>query len=104
MSRDKIASLLGLAMKAGKVSSGEFAAENAIREGKARLAIVAVDASENTAKRFRDKCSFYGVPIYFRFTKEELGRAIGKEERAAAVITDEGLAKALEGKLAPDDK
>jgi len=104
MSRDMTASLLGLAMKAGKVSSGEYAAEMAIREGKACIAIVAVDASDNTAKRFRDKCSFYKVPLYFHFTKAELGRALGKEERAAAVITEEGLAKALEGKLLSDLK
>ena len=102
MPGDRSASLLGLAMKAGKVSSGEFAAENAIREGKAYLAIIATDASKNTAKRFRDKCSYYKVPIVFHFTKEELGRALGKEERAAAVITDKGLAEALEGKLLPD--
>ena len=45
---DKVISLLGLAERAGKIASGEFAAEKAVKIGKARLIIVAEDASDNT--------------------------------------------------------
>ena len=38
---DKVISLLGLAERAGKIASGEFAAEKAVKTGKARLIIVA---------------------------------------------------------------
>ena len=44
----KVLGSLGLAMKAGDVVSGEFMTEKAIREGIARLVIVAKDASGNT--------------------------------------------------------
>ena len=51
---DKVISLLGLAERAGKIASGEFAAEKAVKTGKARLIIVAEDASDNTKKKFSD--------------------------------------------------
>ena len=50
----KVLGSLGLAMKAGDVVSGEFMTEKAIREGIARLVIVAKDASGNTKKKFAD--------------------------------------------------
>ncbi len=37
-------------MKAGKVASGEFSTEKAVKTGKARLVIVADEASANTKK------------------------------------------------------
>ena len=95
MADKKAASMLGLAMKAGKVLSGEFSCENAIRDGKAKLVIIATDASANTSKKFNDKCSFYEVPVRTCFTKEELGHFIGKDPRAVAAVTDEGFAKSL---------
>ena len=52
MARDKVLSLIGLAMKAGQVVSGEFSVEKCIKSGKAKLVIIATDASENTKKKF----------------------------------------------------
>ena len=46
----KILNLLGLATKAGKIASGEFAAEKAVKSGKAHLVIVSEEASDNTRK------------------------------------------------------
>ena len=46
--RQKVLNLIGLATKAGKTASGEFMTEKAIREGIAKLVIVAEDASGNT--------------------------------------------------------
>lgn len=99
MSLNKQLSLLGLAMKAGKVVSGEFAVEKHVKEGKAYLVLVAEDASNNTRKSAHDMCTFYKVPIYDIGTKEELGRAIGKEYRALIAVTDENFAQAMTKKL-----
>lgn len=95
----KIFGLLGLSMKAGKLVSGEFSVEKAVKERKAFLVIVAYDASDLTKKRFHDKCSFYHVPITEFGTKETLGRAIGKEERASIACTDRQLADTLRKKI-----
>ena len=93
--QNKILSLLGLAAKAGKVQSGEFAAEKAIKSANAYLVIVASDASDNTRKHFRDMCSYRDIPFYIYGTKNELGRCIGKESRASIALTDEGIVKGL---------
>lgn len=95
MKPDKVLSLLGLSARAGKIASGEFAAETAVKSGKAALVIVAEDASDNTRKLFHDKCSFYEVPVFDYGTKETLGHAIGKELRASVAVLDAGLANAI---------
>ena len=75
MKQDRIYSMLGLAMKAGKVVSGEFAVDKSIKDGSAWLVIIASDASDNTTKKFSNSCEFYEVQQYIYGTKEELGRA-----------------------------
>ncbi|HIX30044.1 MAG TPA: ribosomal L7Ae/L30e/S12e/Gadd45 family protein [Candidatus Blautia stercoravium] len=99
MNSHKELSLLGLAAKAGKIVSGEFATENAVKAGKAFLVLVAEDASDNTRKKFKDMCTYYEVPFYIIGTKEELGSAIGKEYRASLALTDENFAVATVEKL-----
>lgn len=95
MKQNKVLSLLGLSARAGKVASGEFAAETAVKNGTAELVIVAEDASKNTKKLFHDKCSFYEVPVFDYGTKETLGHAIGKELRASVAVIDSGFAKTI---------
>ena len=96
MRQNKILSLIGIATKAGKTSSGEFSTEKAVKEGKACIVIVSEESSDNTKKKFQNMCSFYEVPIYLYGTKEELGAAMGKEFRASLSINDQGLADAIE--------
>ncbi len=91
----KILSLLGLAMRAGKMASGEFQTETAVKSETAFLVVIAKDASDNTKKLFQDKCSFYKIPIISFGTKEELGHAIGKEYRASLAILDKGFAETI---------
>lgn len=95
MKQNKILSLAGLAMKAGKVASGEFATEKAVKSGLARLVLVAEDASDNTKKMFANMCDYYKVPLYFYSDKETLGAAIGRQYRASLALTDEGFAKTV---------
>lgn len=88
---DRVLSFISLANKAGRVQSGEFAAEKAIKELKAFVVILAEDASYNTKKHFKDMCSYRDVPIYEYGTKEILGAALGKEFRTSVAITDKGF-------------
>ena len=65
--RDKVLSLIGLAMKAGRCASGEMMTESETKSGRAKVVIVASDASDNTKKKFRDMCKFYRVSnVYLR--------------------------------------
>lgn len=95
----KVLSMFGLAARAGRIASGEFQTETAVKSGTAYLVVVAGDASENTKKLFQDKCSFYKVPVVTMGTKEELGHAIGKEYRASLAVLDAGFAEAVMKKI-----
>jgi ribosomal protein L7Ae-like RNA K-turn-binding protein len=90
---EKVMGYLGLAARAGKMQSGEFSTENAVKRGKARLVLIAGDASDNTKKKFQNMCDYYHVPCCIFSDKETIGHAIGKEFRASCAVTDEGLAK-----------
>ena len=96
---NKILSMVGMAMKAGKVVSGEFSTEKAVKTGKAFLVIVSEAASDNTKKMFRNMCTYYEVPMYVYGTKEDLGHSMGKEFRASLAVTEEGFAKSIEKRL-----
>ena len=90
MSIDQILNFLGLAMRAGKVKTGESVIVNEIKKGNLKLVIVANDASDNT-----DKCKSYKVPFRKFGNRNELGIALGKGERVNVGITDPGFAKKL---------
>ena len=95
MQNNKILSMLGLCMKAGRIKSGAFATDDAVKSLKAYLVIIAEDASDNTKKEFSNMCSYYEIPFWEYGTKESLGRAIGKEERSVVAVCDEGFANSL---------
>lgn len=97
--QSRVLSLVGLATKAGRTVSGEFSTEKAVKTGEARLVIVSEEASDNTKKKFQSMCAYYKVPIYFYGTKDELGRAMGKEFRASLAVLDEGLGNAMKEQL-----
>lgn len=94
-----ILSLLGLAQKAGKIASGDFAAEKAILAGKAKLILIAEDAVDETKKKYCTLAEEYRVDCVTVGSKIELGTAIGKDFRAVAVILDDGFKKGIQKKL-----
>lgn len=85
-------SCLGLAMRAGKLVTGDELVLQAIRSGKAKLVVVAADASPRTQKKFRDKCSHYQIPLVECGSRYELGASIGKKERVIVAVNDPGFA------------
>lgn len=92
----RISGLIGLAEKAGKIKSGEFAAEVSIKSKKARLCLVAEDASDRTRKHFTDMCSFRNIPlINIYINKDSLGHAIGRDERSVLTIEDRGFSRQI---------
>ena len=99
MKQDKALAMIGMAQRAGKVASGEFSTEKAVKTGKAALIIVADDSSDNTKKMFSDMCRYYNVPIYFYSNKETLGHSIGKQFRASLAVLDEGFGNTIKKHL-----
>ncbi len=99
MKPDKVLSMAGMAARAGYIASGEFGAERAVKNGRACLVVVAVDASDNTKKHFSDMCAYRSIPYFEYADKNRLGNCIGKEIRVSLAVTDENLAKAMIKKL-----
>jgi len=91
----RAASLLSLASRAGKVASGGDSVEKALQSGECELIIIASEASENTKKKFINKCHYYEVEVILCGTAEEIGKAIGRHTRMVAAINDLGFAKLL---------
>lgn len=92
-------SLLGLAKRAGKLVSGDATCLKAIRSGEAKLVIVAADASDNTKKKYRDKCRFYRTPLAFAGDRRAIGSALGRPEQVAVAIVDAGFARSIRTSL-----
>lgn len=99
MKQNKSLSQLGMAMRAGKLITGDEIVLKAVRHKQAHLVILAGDASENTKKKFRDKCSTYGIQLAEVFDREQLGKAIGKPERVVLAVTDAQFGKMIASHL-----
>ena len=90
--------MLGIAAKAGKLKSGEFQSEESVKSGKAKLCILASDASDRTTKHFTDMCAYRDIPLYkIDVGKDALGQMIGRGQRTSVTIEDRGLAENILG-------
>lgn len=99
MNKNKALSMLGMATRAGKTVSGEFAVEKSVKQGTAVLVLIAEDASDNTKKKFTDMCTYRNIPYRLFADRESLGKSIGKEFRACVAVEDENLAKVIIGHI-----
>ena len=94
--KEKILKFLGLMRRANALQVGENNTGEAVRGGKAKLLLLASDASENAKKRAE---SFVGgrscLLLELPFTKEELSAALGLGGCSMAAVTELGFANAL---------
>ena len=102
---DKALNYLSLARKAGLAELGEEPVGDITRTGKGYLVLVAADASDHTWRRAK---SFVAGTeqqcIRVRFTKDELGIAVGRTALAIAAVTDAAMALALVTALGEPEK
>ncbi len=91
MNEDRILSMIALANKAGRVVSGEFMCLDKVRSGEASLIVVATDSGKNCKKKFKNKSEFFHIDYLEISSKKDLGKMIGKGEKAVIVICDEGF-------------
>ena len=99
MTNQAVLQLLGLATRARKVISGEELVVKDIRNGNAKLVLLASDAAHNSSKKIQDKCTYYNVEYHVFGDRYDLGHATGKEARVAIAITDSGFAKKMSSLL-----
>ena len=99
-SEKRLCGMIGLAMRAGKVTIGTeqvCLAMSRKGRGKPSLVLVSVGASEATKKKITVKTEFYGIEaMEINISIEELGRILGKTYAPATVaIVDTGFADAI---------
>ena len=102
--KQRILSLLGLALRGGNLAVGEEPVEAAAEGCHARLILLACDAAAGSCRK-AEWFAQMGNCIWLRtpFTKAELGRAVGRASAAMAAVTDIGLAAAAGRRLAELD-
>ncbi len=91
----KILSLLGLARRAGKLTSGYDACVETVKKKTAFLVVFSVEMSEKTKKNIAYETEKMSVPtITIQSSIEEISKAIGKKAGVVA-ITDKDFAKGI---------
>ena len=102
---DRALNYLSLARKAGLLELGEEPVGAAARSQKARLVVVAGDASDHTWRRSQ---SFVAgteqLALRVPFSKDEMGFAIGRTQLAIAAFTDPAMALAFVKALGDPEK
>ena len=98
---DSIPSLLGLALRAGRLAVGEEPVGVACRCHKGYLLLLASDAADNTIRRALHFCQAgKTICLTLPLTKQELGSGLGRASCAMLALTDVGFAAAVAEKLA----
>lgn len=99
--REKTLNLLGLMRKANAIAVGETNTGGAVRAGKAKLLLLAADASDNARSRARGFTHGRDiVTVTLPFTKDEIAAHVGVSGCAMAAIKDIGFANAFMKSLA----
>ena len=100
---DEMLRFLGLMRRAGKLSIGEEGTGQAARAGKAKLILLASDASDNARDRAEGFARRGGTALVrLRADKAALASALGVAGGAMAAVCDAGFARALLEKF-PED-
>ena len=104
MSGKNVLSLLGLALRGGRLAVGEEPTALAAKAGQARLLLSSSDAAGNTLRRAEHLAEEgHCLHLTLPFSKAELGGALGRGSAAVAALTDTGLAAAVAERLAQAD-
>ena len=102
---DKALNYLALARKAGRIELGEEPVGGAARAQKARLVVVAEDATDHTWRRAQ---SFVAgseqICLRVPYSKDLLGQAVGRTALALAAFTDPAMALAFVKALGQPEK
>lgn len=100
MTTAKISGLLGIAQRAGYITSGSNLIFNEIAKKRGRgrqwLVLMASDALTATGADLVEKCLKTGISVFrLPLDKREMGLSIGKNQRSCVMIKDSGIAERI---------
>ncbi len=90
----RVTAFLGLCLRAGRLTTGQEACVELIRQEQAALVLMDEGASENTRKRVTDACRSHHTPLY-QLSPGALGHAIGKPGRMVLAMKPDGMTDKL---------
>ena len=94
--REKALNLLGLMRRANAIQIGEEKSGAAVKAGKAKLLLLAADASDNARHRAETFITGRNVQLVpLPFDKAELSQHLGVNGCSMAAVTDLGFANAF---------
>lgn len=85
---ERLKSYLQLAQKAGALVSGSMLLQQAFTRARVVCVVLAEDIAASRAEIYRSWCIRQNIPCLTLFTKEDLGKFIGKSNRSAIGLTD----------------
>ena len=92
---DKALLMIGMARRANKVYTGSDKCTEAVRSKRAKLIIIATDASDNTRKMLINACTHYSVQYIEYGTMADLGHITSSPITATVAVIDDNFAKAI---------
>jgi predicted RNA-binding protein YlxR (DUF448 family) len=91
---EKAGSLIAMAAKAGRLSAGYSAVQDAMEKGRVVMLLYARDIAQGTKEKIEKQS--HGPLIHSTlFTRDELGKMLGRELVGVIGIEEKGLADAL---------
>ncbi len=94
--------LLGLGLKAGRVSVGVEATHAALQKGAAEAVVMPGDAGERAREKLVALAFHKRVPVMIAADAERLGAALGRPPVHGVAVLDRQLAKGLKNYLATE--
>lgn len=91
---NKVYGLLGLSMKAGKLTFGTDSCLEMISK-KSKVNNTMSDSSERTINNFKNKCKENNIPVYIWGNRDDISKSIGKNNKTVLGIKDKNLADAI---------
>ena len=91
----KVAGLIGLCRRSGKLLCGATATENAIKRKKCFLVIIAEDAGDSIKSKIINLCTINGITVKINFDKKWLGNAAGLDEKAVIAVESKDFAEGI---------
>lgn len=91
----KVQGMIGLSIRAGKVSCGTELVKKAVRANKAKLVLLTEGASARCQKDIRDTCTHYNVEIVFDDFADIFYQLTSKDLMKVMSINDERFAREI---------
>ena len=93
---ERLAGLLGMARRAGRLIAGFDAVKESVLSGRAQLVLLACDLSPKTEKELHFALGEDVTPLPVGLTKDEIGHAAGWNRPVGVIATeDHGFAAAM---------